>query len=273
MRGKAAASGKALWALCIACFLAGTFFRTWPLTFLNNNQQISINYSNHVTKLADEVASDCDHEKNKPLKLIGGKSVDVMEEVLRTHQGTVQNQEVVLDKGIDAEDAEHQDFFSINLIEGYNKLSTKTRMYFSTAFSIWDAEFYVKVDDDVHVNLGMLVNTLANHKSKPRIYIGCMKSEPILYDALCLKGFNMVSWCHCNQDAETIKLLFLDCLMVRLIWRWLYAMIEEGLWIIMPPRRPLQLISWMKSSPRVLKFSVDGCSRGNPDMAATVGVL
>ena len=29
-------------------------------------------------------------------------------------------------------------------------------MYFSTAFSIWDAEFYVKVDDDVHVNLGLL---------------------------------------------------------------------------------------------------------------------
>ena len=62
----------------------------------------------------------------------------------------------VLDKGIDAEDAEHQDFLRLNLIEGYKKLSTKTRTYFSTAFSIWDAEFYVKVDDDVHVNLGLL---------------------------------------------------------------------------------------------------------------------
>lgn len=67
MRGKAAASGKALWAVCIACFLAGSFFRGWPFGFLNNNKQIPINYSNHITKLADEVTSDCDHDKNKPL--------------------------------------------------------------------------------------------------------------------------------------------------------------------------------------------------------------
>ncbi|KAL9437528.1 hypothetical protein AB3S75_023402 [Citrus x aurantiifolia] len=86
----------------------------------------------------------------------------------------------VLDKAIDAEDAEHQDFLRLNHVEGYHQLSTKTRLYFSTAISIWDADFYVKVDDDVHVNLGMLVNSLANHKSKPRIYIGCMKSGPVL---------------------------------------------------------------------------------------------
>lgn len=44
----------------------------------------------------------------------------------------------------------------------------------------WDADFYVKVDDDVHVNLGMLAVTLARHRSKPRVYIGCMKSGPVL---------------------------------------------------------------------------------------------
>lgn len=68
MRGKAA-SGKTLWALCIACFLAGSFFKTWTQTFQqNNNQQIPINFPNHVTKLADEVTSDCDHHHdNKPL--------------------------------------------------------------------------------------------------------------------------------------------------------------------------------------------------------------
>lgn len=38
--------------------------------------------------------------------------------------------------------------------EGYLELSAKTKTYFSTAVSLWDAEFYVKVDDDVHVNLG-----------------------------------------------------------------------------------------------------------------------
>jgi len=43
-----------------------------------------------------------------------------------------------------------------NHVEGYLELSAKTKTYFSTAVALWDAEFYVKVDDDVHVNLGKL---------------------------------------------------------------------------------------------------------------------
>lgn len=39
-------------------------------------------------------------------------------------------------------------------VEGYHELSAKTKIFFATAVAIWDAEFYVKVDDDVHVNLG-----------------------------------------------------------------------------------------------------------------------
>lgn len=38
--------------------------------------------------------------------------------------------------------------------EGYMALSAKTKTFFATAVSLWDAEFYIKVDDDVHVNLG-----------------------------------------------------------------------------------------------------------------------
>ncbi|VVA24708.1 PREDICTED: beta-1 [Prunus dulcis] len=87
----------------------------------------------------------------------------------------------MLDRAIEAEEAEHKDFLRLNHVEGYHELSTKTRLYFSTAISIWDADFYVKVDDDVHVNLGMLVSALASHRSKPRIYIGCMKSGPVLF--------------------------------------------------------------------------------------------
>lgn len=87
----------------------------------------------------------------------------------------------MLDRAIEAEEAEHNDFLRLTHVEGYHELSTKTRLYFSTAISIWDAEFYVKVDDDIHVNLGMLATTLARHRSKPRIYIGCMKSGPVLF--------------------------------------------------------------------------------------------
>nr|XP_043618158.1 probable beta-1,3-galactosyltransferase 8 [Erigeron canadensis] len=85
-----------------------------------------------------------------------------------------------LDRAIDAEEEKYKDFLRLNHVEGYHELSTKTRLYFSRAVSIWDAEFYVKVDDDVHLNLGMLATSLAHYKSKPRTYIGCMKSGPVL---------------------------------------------------------------------------------------------
>ncbi|KAG9451101.1 hypothetical protein H6P81_011066 [Aristolochia fimbriata] len=86
----------------------------------------------------------------------------------------------ILDRAIDSEEAQHKDFLRLDHVEGYHELSAKTKIFFSTAVSKWDAEFYVKVDDDVHVNLGMLVATLAHHRSKPRTYIGCMKSGPVL---------------------------------------------------------------------------------------------
>ncbi|XP_042381854.1 beta-1,3-galactosyltransferase 7-like isoform X1 [Zingiber officinale] len=113
----------------------------------------------------------------------------------------------ILDKAIDSEDAQHNDFLRLEHIEGYHALSAKTKTFFSTALGIWDANFYVKVDDDIHVNLGvyknlfdvmhfvftrgykcgqpnagMLAMTLSRHRSKPRAYIGCMKSGPVLSD-------------------------------------------------------------------------------------------
>ncbi|PQP94707.1 beta-1 6-galactosyltransferase GALT31A [Prunus yedoensis var. nudiflora] len=86
----------------------------------------------------------------------------------------------VLDRAIDAEDEKHKDFLRLNHIEGYHELSSKTQIYFAAAVTKWDADFYIKVDDDVHINLGMVGSTLARHRSKPRTYIGCMKSGPVL---------------------------------------------------------------------------------------------
>ncbi|CAI0408928.1 unnamed protein product [Linum tenue] len=86
----------------------------------------------------------------------------------------------VLDRAIDAEEEQHKDFLRLNHIEGYHELSSKTQIYFSTVVAKWDADFYIKVDDDVHINLGMVGSTLARHRSKPRVYIGCMKSGPVL---------------------------------------------------------------------------------------------
>ncbi|GAB4846159.1 Beta-1,3-galactosyltransferase 2 [Ancistrocladus abbreviatus] len=86
----------------------------------------------------------------------------------------------ILDKAIDAEDKKHGDFLRLEHVEGYLELSAKTKVYFATAVALWDADFYVKVDDDVHVNIATLGTTLVRHRSKPRVYIGCMKSGPVL---------------------------------------------------------------------------------------------
>lgn len=43
-------------------------------------------------------------------------------------------------------------------VEGYLELSAKTKIYFATAVALWDADFYVKVDDDVHVNIGKSIS-------------------------------------------------------------------------------------------------------------------
>ncbi|KAH0455305.1 hypothetical protein IEQ34_015337 [Dendrobium chrysotoxum] len=86
----------------------------------------------------------------------------------------------ILDRAINSEEEQHNDFLRLDHVEGYHELSAKTKIFFSTAVAQWDAEFYVKVDDDIHVNLGMLAATLARHRSKPRVYVGCMKSGPVL---------------------------------------------------------------------------------------------
>ncbi|KAK2639724.1 hypothetical protein Ddye_027519 [Dipteronia dyeriana] len=86
----------------------------------------------------------------------------------------------ILDRAIEAEDKKHGDFLRLEHVEGYLELSAKTKIYFATAVALWDADFYVKVDDDVHVNIATLGATLVRHRSKPRLYIGCMKSGPVL---------------------------------------------------------------------------------------------
>ncbi|KAK9008504.1 hypothetical protein V6N11_075395 [Hibiscus sabdariffa] len=92
----------------------------------------------------------------------------------------------ILDRAIEAENQKHGDFLRLqDHVEGYLELSAKTKIYFATAVALWDADFYVKVDDDVHINAHVYVfttlgETLVRHRKKPRVYIGCMKSGPVL---------------------------------------------------------------------------------------------
>ncbi|KAF5198495.1 Beta-1,3-galactosyltransferase [Thalictrum thalictroides] len=100
--------------------------------------------------------------------------------VIRFMIGHSATSKSILDRAIDAEEAQHNDFIRLDHVEGYHELSAKTKIFFTTVVEKWDADFYVKVDDDVHVNLDMLAATLARHRSKPRVYMGCMKSGPVL---------------------------------------------------------------------------------------------
>jgi len=87
-----------------------------------------------------------------------GEKLQQLEEqkgiVIRFTIGHSATSNSILDKAIDSEDAQHHDFLRLDHVEGYHELSAKTKIFFSTAVGIWDADFYVKVDDDVHVNLG-----------------------------------------------------------------------------------------------------------------------
>lgn len=49
--------------------------------------------------------------------------------------------------------------------------------------------------------------------------------------------------------------------------------IVKGLQIIVPPKRPIRLVSWIQPPLGVIKLTVDGCSRGNPGIAASDGIL
>ncbi|KAD4584526.1 hypothetical protein E3N88_22127 [Mikania micrantha] len=53
-----------------------------------------------------------------------------------------------LDLDIDVEDEVHKDFLRANHIVRYHELSFKTWFYFSTVAARWDADLYIKVDDD-----------------------------------------------------------------------------------------------------------------------------
>ncbi|XP_052202911.1 beta-1,3-galactosyltransferase 7-like isoform X2 [Diospyros lotus] len=136
---------------------------------------IGINTAFSSRKRRDSVRQSWMPQGEKLLQLEREKGI-----IIRFMIGHSATSNSILDRAIDSEDAQHKDFLRLEHVEGYHELSAKTKTFFATAVAKWDADFYVKVDDDVHVNLGMLAATLARHRSKPRVYIGCMKSGPVL---------------------------------------------------------------------------------------------
>ncbi|GMH26880.1 hypothetical protein Nepgr_028723 [Nepenthes gracilis] len=136
---------------------------------------IGINTAFNSRKRRDSIRATWMPQGNKRKKLEEEKGI-----IIHFVIGRSSTSGNILDKAIEAEDSKHGDFLRLEHVEGYMELSAKTKAYFTTAVGLWDAHFYVKVDDDVHVNIGTLGKILTKHRSKPRVYIGCMKSGPVL---------------------------------------------------------------------------------------------
>ncbi|CAM6026989.1 unnamed protein product [Sphagnum balticum] len=111
-------------------------------------------------------------------KLEDGKGV-----VIRFVIGRSANRGDMSDCRVDLESTEMNDFLILNNhVEGDDSLPMKTKLFFSRAAESWDAHFYVKVDDDVFVDIDKLGTMLASHLKKPRVYVGCMKSGEVVSD-------------------------------------------------------------------------------------------
>ncbi|KAL0447823.1 UNVERIFIED_CONTAM: Hydroxyproline O-galactosyltransferase HPGT1 [Sesamum latifolium] len=84
------------------------------------------------------------------------------------------------DREIDSENRQANDFTILeNHMETPEERPKKTKLFLIHAVEHWDAEFYVKINDDVYVNIDALGAVLASHLNKPRAYIGCMKSGEV----------------------------------------------------------------------------------------------
>jgi hypothetical protein len=86
-----------------------------------------------------------------------------------------------LDRKIDEENRATKDFLILeNHEEAQEELPKKVKFFYSAAVQNWDAEFYVKVDDNVDLDLEGMIALLESRRSQDGAYIGCMKSGDVI---------------------------------------------------------------------------------------------
>ncbi|XP_073283518.1 hydroxyproline O-galactosyltransferase HPGT3-like [Primulina huaijiensis] len=101
--------------------------------------------------------------------------------VLRFVIGRSPNRGDSLDRNIDEENHVTNDFLILDRHEeAQEELSKKAKIFFSTAVQMWDADFYVKVDDNIDVNMDGLIELVQSRHDHNSAYIGCMKSGEVV---------------------------------------------------------------------------------------------
>ncbi|XP_010915251.1 probable beta-1,3-galactosyltransferase 12 isoform X2 [Elaeis guineensis] len=76
----------------------------------------------------------------------------------------------------------YHDFMLIDVEEDYIRLPQKTLAFFKAAFNLFDADFYIKADDDIYLRPDRLATLLAKDRPHHLTYIGCMKKGPVITD-------------------------------------------------------------------------------------------
>ncbi|KVH90272.1 hypothetical protein Ccrd_007733 [Cynara cardunculus var. scolymus] len=101
--------------------------------------------------------------------------------VIRFVIGRSPNRGDSLDRNIDEENRTTKDFL---ILDGHEEAAEespkKAKFFFSAAVQNWDAEFYVKVDSNIHLDLEGLIELLESRRGQDSLYIGCMKSGVVV---------------------------------------------------------------------------------------------
>ncbi|XP_077222302.1 hydroxyproline O-galactosyltransferase HPGT3-like isoform X2 [Tasmannia lanceolata] len=116
--------------------------------------------------------------KGDALKKLEEKGV-----VIRFIIGRSANRGDSLDRNIDEENRLMKDFL---ILEGHEEaleeLPKKAKFFFAAAFETWDSEFYVKVNDNINLDLDGFIGILESHRGQHGAYMGCMKSGDVISD-------------------------------------------------------------------------------------------
>lgn len=103
--------------------------------------------------------------------------------IIRFVIGRSANRGDSLDRNIDAENRLTNDFLILDgHEEAEEELPKKAKFFFSAAVEMWDADFYVKVDDEINVDLDGLIGLLESRRDQQNLYMGCMKAGDVIAD-------------------------------------------------------------------------------------------
>ncbi|KAJ4792590.1 Hexosyltransferase [Rhynchospora pubera] len=113
-----------------------------------------------------------------------GNALKKLEErgvIIRFVIGRSANRGDSLDRNIDEENRRTKDFLILESHEeATEEVPRKAKFFFSAAVEMWDAEFYVKVDDNINLQIDALIEILESRRGSQGLYMGCMKSGSVI---------------------------------------------------------------------------------------------